>query len=270
MEILQQYILPILSFVIMGVVSGVILTVASKVLSVKNDEMVDAVLAELPGINCGACGFSGCEGYAKSVASRESPATFCKPGGEKTVKGISAVLGIAAVAVEKEVAFVHCNGNCDATSAKYAYNGTPSCVAVTKYYNGTSSCRFGCAGLGDCKEVCVYDAISIVNGVAAVDMGKCVACQLCVKKCPNNLITLRKISRSVNVVCSSLDAGKTTASSCKNGCIACKICEKKCPSDSIHVINNIAVIDSEKCTNCGICAESCPKKCIHTFEICPA
>ena len=30
----------------------------------------------------------------------------------------------------------------------------------------------------------------------------------------------------------------------------------------IHMDNNVAVIDYEKCTNCGKCAEKCPVKII--------
>ncbi len=40
---------------------------------------------------------------------------------------------------------------------------------------------------------------------------------------------------------------------------ACKICEKNCPFDAIHVIDNLAVIDYDKCKACGICANKCPK-----------
>ncbi|MCL2086135.1 MAG: RnfABCDGE type electron transport complex subunit B [Oscillospiraceae bacterium] len=268
-EIFMNYVLPVLAFAFLGVMGGIVLTVAAKVFFVKTDTTVAAVNAVLPGINCAACGFTGCEGYAKSVAAGESPPTFCKPGGDKVVQEISAVLGIEAAAVEREVAYIHCNGDCNATTDKYAYNGTPSCAAVIKYYNGMNSCKHGCAGFGDCKEVCDYDAIEIVNGVAKVNMAKCIACLVCVKKCPTNLISLRRVSRTVNVACSSTDPGKATIAACKNGCIACKICEKKCPEDAIHVVNNLAVIDNEKCTNCGVCVKACPKKCIHKLEVCP-
>ena len=35
-----------------------------------------------------------------------------------------------------------------------------------------------------------------------------------------------------------------------------------CPNDAVHVVDNVAYIDQEKCTGCGICAEKCPKKII--------
>ena len=49
---------------------------------------------------------------------------------------------------------------------------------------------------------------------------------------------------------------------CSVGCIACHLCEKNCPSDAVHVVDNVAYIDQEKCTKCGLCAEKCPKKII--------
>ena len=54
---------------------------------------------------------------------------------------------------------------------------------------------------------------------------------------------------------------------CSAGCIGCKICEKTCKFDAIHVIDNIAVIDYDKCKNCGMCANKCPKKVITGYKV---
>lgn len=51
-----------------GLVVGIVLAVASAVMAVPKDEKAEAVLEVLPGANCGACGFSGCSGYAKALA----------------------------------------------------------------------------------------------------------------------------------------------------------------------------------------------------------
>ena len=44
-----------------------------------------------------------------------------------------------------------------------------------------------------------------------------------------------------------------------NGCIGCRLCEKECHFDAIHVVDNHAVIDYDKCKNCGLCAKKCPR-----------
>ena len=43
-----------------------------------------------------------------------------------------------------------------------------------------------------------------------------------------------------------------------NACIGCKKCEKTCQHDAIKVIDNLAVIDYDKCNDCGECAAVCP------------
>ena len=53
---------------------------------------------------------------------------------------------------------------------------------------------------------------------------------------------------------------------CAAGCIGCGICEKICKFDAIHVVDNIAQIDYDKCKNCGMCAMKCPKKVIHRLD----
>lgn len=68
--------------------------------------------------------------------------------------------------------------------------------------------------------------------------------------------------KQVYVGCSSHDKGVVVKSYCEAGCIGCKLCEKKCEFDAIHVVDNLAVIDPDKCTGCGACVEACPKKII--------
>ena len=55
---------PILILVGIAVVCAVLLTLASVFFGVKEDEKFLSVRDALPGANCGACGYSGCDGYA--------------------------------------------------------------------------------------------------------------------------------------------------------------------------------------------------------------
>lgn len=265
---MEQYLFPILFFLVLGALVGVLLTIASKLLRVEVDETVEKLNESLPGANCGGCGFSGCDGYANAVAKGEAPTNLCKPGGNDTVRALSAIMGVEAVETEREVAYVCCNGNCEATEDKFTYIGTKSCAAIEKFYNGKGKCQSGCHGMGDCAAVCDNNCISIKNGVAVVDPTNCTACGKCVKICANNLIRLVKVSQKYMVQCSSADTGKVTKASCKNGCIGCGICTKKCPEGAVVINNNHAEIDPSKCTGCGICVAACPIKCIVEIPHC--
>ena len=64
-----------------GLIFGVILAIASKVLYVKEDERIDEVAKLLPGANCGACGYAGCRALAEAIVSKkEETISKCKVG----------------------------------------------------------------------------------------------------------------------------------------------------------------------------------------------
>lgn len=53
---------------------------------------------------------------------------------------------------------------------------------------------------------------------------------------------------------------------CNSGCLGYGTCVKECPFDAIHIVNGIAVVDSEKCKACGKCVAVCPK---HLISLVP-
>ena len=52
-----------------GLIAAVLLSVASTVFAVPVNEKEVAIRDVLPGANCGACGYSGCDSYAKALAN---------------------------------------------------------------------------------------------------------------------------------------------------------------------------------------------------------
>ncbi len=264
MEFLLPIIIPIGLLVGIAVLCAVLLTVSDIFFGVKENEKVSAVRECLPGANCGACGFSGCDGYAKALGEGETSETnLCIPGGDSAAKAIAEVLGVESADVVERVAYVACNGTCDAVEKRYDYQGHKTCHTANMAYQGNKLCSFACLGYGDCVRVCPKDAISIENGVAHVDPRKCIGCGICTRECPNGIIHLIKDTTRVVVECSNHDKGALTRKYCKNGCIGCMKCEKTCPTGAIKVRDNLATIDYELCTGCGSCAEVCPVKCIH-------
>ena len=260
---MTTYLVPVLILAGCGILAGVLLTVAAKVFYVKVDERIEKIAASLPQANCGACGFAGCADYASAIVNNGAPTNLCRPGGADAAGKIAGILGVAAADVVPMAAVVRCNGDCNATSPAFDFDGVQSCKAVKRFYGGTGMCKFGCIGLGDCMAVCERNAIKIENGIAKVVPLLCGACGQCAAVCPNQLIEIRPLNKHVEVLCSSAANGKDTKLSCKNGCIGCKICEKKCPEGAITVTDFHASVDHDKCTNCGTCIEACPVKAIH-------
>lgn len=133
-----------------------------------------------------------------------------------------------------------------------------TCKGALQLYGGNKSCAYGCLGMGDCVRACDFNAIHIVNGVAVVDRDVCVGCGVCANTCPKSVIQILTKDDRVAVRCKSTDKGAAVMKNCKNGCIGCKKCENTCKFDAIHVENNLASIDYDKCKNCGLCAKECP------------
>lgn len=78
---------------ILGALLGLLLAVAGKVLYVEADTRVETIIGMLPGLNCGACGFPGCQGMAEGLVNGEaSGPAQCKPSTEAARKRISAFM----------------------------------------------------------------------------------------------------------------------------------------------------------------------------------
>lgn len=261
----EAYILPVLIVVGVGLAASVMLVLAAKFMAVEVDERVEDVRACLPGANCGGCGYAGCDDYAVHIVSGEAPLTACTPGGTAVAQAIGAVLGQEVGEMVPMVAVVNCSATKDQAVHPMDYIGRKGCLAASLLYNGDMACQFGCLGYGDCVNACRYDAIHVVDGLARVDKDLCTGCGACSVVCPHNVISINPHAAHVVVACSNTDKGAQTRKKCATGCIGCKKCEKQCEYDAIHVVNNLAVIDFDKCTSCGKCADICPQ---HVIENC--
>ncbi len=255
----------LIAFLVMlsiSLIAGILISVLSHFFVVAENPLKKEIRDCLPGINCGACGYKGCDDYAAALAEGGVNPSLCIPGAQDVADRIGSIIGVEAEPFKDVVAFVACNGTCDATFKKANYEGVRTCRAAAMIYGGDTACRFGCLGLGDCAVTCPSDAICMADGIAHVDTARCVGCGLCTTVCPHNIIKMLPQEAKTVVMCNNKQKGADARKVCKNACIACKKCEKTCPNGAITVIDNLAVIDYDKCINCGACAEVCPTGCI--------
>jgi len=250
----------VVSVTSVGIICAAILSIASKFMYVKIDERITLLSNVMPGANCGACGYPGCAGYASALIEENAKTNLCTPGGAPLLVKIGEILGVEAGNIEAKKAAVSCN--CNTQTKKMEYKGIKSCMAAKNVFSGENLCAFGCLGYSDCKIVCPSDAICMDNNLARIITEKCTGCGLCVKACPNHLITVMNASVPVIVACKNIEKGAVTRKKCSSGCIACTKCVKECPQSAITMVDNLAAIDYNKCDGCGKCAGVCMTKCI--------
>ena len=253
---------------VLAFILGLALGFFKQFFAVEEDPLVGQVRMCLPGANCGACGFPGCDGYAAAVAKGSAGINSCSVGGQTVAEQLAALVGGAAD-VKPVVAVLACSGTRDKSKLKGEYVGVKSCRAAKISTGSIKGCSWGCQGFGDCVKVCKFDALHMgEDGLPHVDIDRCTGCKACVNECPQHI--LWAISRDLKgaiTLCSNRNVNKAmVARYCKAGCIKCEMCVRSCPEKCIKMVNGIPVVDYTKCTSCGTCIAKCPVKVMKLVE----
>ena len=128
--------------------------------------LVDAVDALLPQTQCRRCGYDACRPYAEALVAGETDLNRCPPGGERTIAGLSRLLGKPEKMLDEQC-------------GRYV----PRTVAVIDEH--------WCIGCTLCIRACPVDAIigarRLMHTVVADD---CSGCELCLAPCPVDCIRM--------------------------------------------------------------------------------
>ena len=230
----------------LAIVMTFILGWANKALHVEVDQKVQAVDAVLPGANCGGCGYLGCSDYAEAVVNDGIAPNLCPVGGEKISNAVANILGVELGDVIPMRPAIYCMAKCGQKPGSHEYRGEQTC-ATASLVGGYQGCVYGCLGLGDCCDVCLFDAIHIVDDMVQVDYRKCVGCGACVKACPRDIIANVpfKDDQMYSIACRNTEKGKDVKEVCSLGCRGCSICQRL--TDGLIVMKEgVATFDYDK------------------------
>ncbi len=243
-----------------GFVAALILGISAVTFAVQMDPREKAVLDQLPGANCGACGYAGCAAFAHELTVHPETEMACPAVNENALRAMSDILGRELGGSAGFIAVVGCKGSPDQTVTRYNYVGPRDCRAAQIVAGGSKGCQYGCLGLGTCVDVCPFGAIYMgEDGLPHVLEDTCTGCGKCVDACPRSIMQLIPKTGNYFVGCISRDISKDMKQFCKVGCIKCGICADICPFDAITVSKDrSAVIDQNKCHACGLCVSVCP------------
>lgn len=245
---MDKILIPVLIVAGIGLLAGIILAVASAIMAVPKDEKAEVILEVLPGANCGACGFSGCSGYAAALSKGEAQPGLCSPGGEACAKACAELLARATLPSRKRRALVHCMGSYDCTSDKMRYDGIDSWRRIYPARRRYLQLPLRLHGYGRLRRRVRIRRNQRRNGMASIDPAKCRGCAKCTAACPKGLISFVPLKKQAVVRCSNCDKGAETMKVCKVGCIGCGKCMKACEVGAVKVTNFCAKVDPAKCS----------------------
>jgi Na+-translocating ferredoxin:NAD+ oxidoreductase RNF subunit RnfB len=237
--------------------------------AVPHDPAIDRIREVLPGANCGACGFPGCDSYAAAVAAGSAGPALCTAGGPAVAEKIAAITGVSGGAVEQTVTVLACQGSQIHAGLKGTYTGLRTCRGAKISAGGTKLCSWGCMGFGDCVKVCKFNALAMgENGLPIVDYAKCTGCQVCVRECPQGILqNVPKNRKGAVVLCSNKNPiRQRVIKTCKIACLKCGLCVRNCPRQCISLDTFIPIVDYSKCDSCGTCVTKCPSKVFKIIE----
>jgi len=252
----------------LGLILAGILVIANKRLFVYEDPRIDEVEDLLPHANCGACGTPGCRPFAEGLIEGQYEPAQCTVNSRDMNAVIADYLGVDLGKQDRRVARLACAGGRHVAYIRASYDGLESCRAAALVAGGGKGCAWGCLGMGDCADVCDFDAIHMDrHGLPVVDEALCTACNDCVEVCPKGLFSLHSVGHQLFVACRNLEKGEQAEAECEVICTACERCAQDSPEGLIEIRGNLAIVDYSKNSLASrVAIERCPTGAIVWFD----
>ena len=249
----------------LSLVLAILIIQINKHFAVDVDPREETVEAMLPGANCGACGYVGCQQFTQALLRGETQPGQCSVSGEKEREQIADFLGVDVGAINHMVARLACAGGTNVARRRADYAGLETCQAAAQVAGGAKACTWGCLGLGDCQRICEFSAITMDTfELPRVDESLCTGCGDCVDVCPKSLFSLHPMDHKLWVACSNLEFGDETLKACEVACTSCGRCAIDAPA-CVRMENNIAVVDYQQ-TQDKTAIDRCPTGAIVWFD----
>lgn len=137
----------------------------------RHEENVEMLLSTMPQSQCGKCGYSGCRPYAEAIAEGKADIYQCAPGGMRTIKLLTGLLGR------------HTGKSSGQGISGHSGEPAPGFAVIDEN---------SCIGCAKCIPACPVDAIiGAPKQLHSVLAAECTACELCIPPCPMNCIDIR-------------------------------------------------------------------------------
>ena len=217
-SILSAILVAVGVLVAIGLICALILVIAAKFFAVKVDEKEQNIRACLPGANCGACGFTGCENTTRNYDYKGIPtcagaklfyggdgacSSGCLGYGDcAKVCPSNAIYnnnGVACVDPEKCTGCGLCTKACPNFVIRLVPTTATAVVACSNKDKGAAAvkeCKASCIGCKKCENICPADAIKVEDNFAHIDYTKCVHCNACTETCPRHAIKSVEFSQA--------------------------------------------------------------------------
>lgn len=263
LDMILKSLVGILIFTAFSFLCALLLAFLAHLLSTAPDEEVCEIMKDLPGLDCGKCGYPGCSEYAYKIAHNNEESDKCLPNNKEYLRKIrnnnrkDNKLG--------NVAKIACLAAGTSSDVEYIFDGADDCYTLFHHFSGDKKCKSGCVGYGDCKKVCPMNAIKTdSHGRLWIDSGICSGCGKCVSVCPTEVIKLVPLNGGYFVACSNREEERFVNEECKWGCTGCGNCERFSSTGAVKVKDNLAVISYVENPSADLqnIATKCPAKVI--------